>query len=47
MNTSFREHYSKDPESTTSTGRRKRKEMSQSAMKAVNHHDMPITVSFD
>ena len=47
MNTSFREHYSKDPESTTATGRRKRKEMSQSAMKAVNHHDVPITVSFD
>jgi len=47
MNTSFREHYSKNPESTTPTGRRKRKEMSQSAMKAVNHHDVPVTVSFD
>lgn len=47
MNVSFREHYSKEPEIKTATGRRKRKEMSQSAMKAVNHHDVPITVSFD
>jgi hypothetical protein len=47
MNISFREHYSKEAEVKTSTGRRKRKEMSHSAMKAVNHHDVPITVSFD
>jgi len=47
MNVSFREHYSKDTGVKTATGRRKRKEMSHSAMKAVNHHDAPITVSFD
>jgi hypothetical protein len=47
MNVSFREHYSKEAEVKTATGRRKRKEMSHSAMKAVNHHDVPITVSFD
>ena len=47
MNTSFREHYSKEPDARTPTGRRKRKEMSHSAMKAVNHHEVPITVSFD
>ena len=29
------------------TGRRTRKEMSHSAMKAVNHLDVPVTVSFD
>jgi hypothetical protein len=47
MNTSYREHYSKEPESKTPTGRRKRKEMSHSAMKVVNQHDSPVTVSFD
>jgi hypothetical protein len=47
MNVSFREHYSKDTEVKTSTGRRKRKEMSQSAMKSVNHHDVPVLVAFD
>jgi hypothetical protein len=47
MNVSFREHYSKEVETKTPTGRRKRKEMSHSAMKSVNHHDVPITVSFD
>jgi hypothetical protein len=47
MNVSFREHYSKEPETKTPTGRRKRKEMSHSAMKAVNHHDVPVTVSFE
>jgi hypothetical protein len=47
MNVSFREHYSKDTEVKTPTGRRKRKEMSQSAMKSANHHDVPVTVSFD
>ena len=47
MNTSFREHYSKEPESKTPTGRRKRKEMSHSAMKSVAHHDMPVVVSFE
>ena len=47
MNVSFREHYKDAPESTSTTGRRKRKEMSQSAMKAVNHHEVPVTVAFD
>jgi len=47
MNVSFREHYSKEPENKTPTGRRKRKEMSQSAMKSVNHHDAPVVVAFD
>jgi hypothetical protein len=47
MNTSFREHYSKEPEAKTPTGRRKRKEMSHSAMKSVAHHDLPVVVSFD
>jgi hypothetical protein len=47
MNTSFREHYSKEPESKTATGRRKRKEMSTSAMKSVSHHEVPVMVSFD
>jgi len=47
MNTSFREHYSKEPEAKTPTGRRKRKEMSQSAMKAVTHHTLPVVVSFE
>jgi hypothetical protein len=47
MNTSYREHYSKEPEAKTPTGRRKRKEMSHSAMKVANQHDTPVTVSFD
>lgn len=47
MNTSYREHYSKEPDAKTPTGRRKRKEMSHSAMKVVNQHDSPVTVSFD
>lgn len=47
MNTSFREHYSKEPESKTPTGRRKRKEMSQSATKSVAHHSLPIVVRFE
>lgn len=47
MNTSFREHYSKEPEAKTPTGRRKRKEMSQSAMKSVAHHSLPVVVSFE
>jgi hypothetical protein len=47
MNVSFREHYSKEPEAKSSTGRRKRKEMSKSAMKAVNFHEVPVVVSFD
>jgi hypothetical protein len=47
MNVSFKEHYSKEPESKTSTGRRKRKEMSKSAMKFVNHHTVPVVVAFD
>jgi hypothetical protein len=47
MNVSFREHYKKDTEQSTPTGRRKRKEMSQSAMKTVNHHTVPVMVAFD
>jgi len=47
MNVSFREHYSKEPEQKTPTGRRKRKEMSQSAMKSVNHMEVPVVVAFD
>jgi hypothetical protein len=47
MNVSFREHYKKDVELKTPTGRRKRKEMSHSAMKSVNHHDVPVMVAFD
>lgn len=47
MNVSFREHYSKEPEAKSSTGRRKRKEMSQSAMKSVAHLEVPVVVAFD
>ena len=47
MNTSFRDHYSKEPEAKTPTGRRKRKEMSQSALKAVNLHTVPVVVAFN
>lgn len=47
MNTSFREHYSKEPEAKTPTGRRKRKEMSQSATKSVSHHSLPVVVRFE
>jgi hypothetical protein len=47
MNKSFREHYSKEPEAKTATGRRKRKEMSASAVKAVNQMQSAVTVSFD
>jgi hypothetical protein len=47
MNVSFREHYKTEPESKSSTGRRKRKEMSQSALKTVNHHELPVMVAFD
>jgi hypothetical protein len=47
MNRSFREHYSKAPEAKTPTGRRKRKEMSASAVKSVNQLHGPVTVSFD
>jgi hypothetical protein len=47
MNISFKEHYKEDSMTKTPTGRRKRKEMSQSAMKTVNHHDVPVMVAFD
>ena len=47
MNSSFREHYSKEPEAKTSTGRRKRKEMSASASKSVNLLSAPVLVAFD
>ena len=45
MNTSFREH-TKDETTKTQTGRRKRKEMSTSATKTVNRHDVPVTLMF-
>lgn len=47
MNKSFREHYSKEPETKTPTGRRQRKEMSASAMKTVSRISGSVTVSFD
>ena len=47
MNTSFREHYSKEPEGKTATGRRKRKEMSHGSSKSVAHHEVPVVVAFD
>jgi hypothetical protein len=47
MNRSFREHYSKEPESKTPTGRRKRKEMSASAVKTVARLGSTVSVSFD
>jgi len=47
MKSSFKEHYSKEPDAKTSTGRRKRKEMSHSALKAVNIQPVSTTVSFD
>jgi hypothetical protein len=46
MNKSFREHYSKAPEAKTATGRRKRKEMSASAVKSVSQLCSAVTVSF-
>jgi hypothetical protein len=47
MNVSFREHYSKEPEAKSTTGRRKRKEMSQCATKSVAHMEVPVVVAFD
>jgi len=47
MKASFKEHYAKEPESKTATGRRKRKEMSQSALKTVSAQPTPILVRFD
>ena len=45
MNTSSREHVTRDA-ARTPTGRRKRKEMSSSATKTVNRHDVPVTLMF-
>lgn len=47
MNVSFREHYSKEPESKTNTGRRKRKEISQTCTRSINYVDSQVTVAFD
>jgi hypothetical protein len=46
MNTSIKEHYSKDGTKLQS-GRRQRTELSRSAMKVVNQHEMNVIVSFD
>jgi hypothetical protein len=46
MNTSIKEHYSKDGAKLES-GRRQRTELSRSAMKVVNQHEMSVIVSFD
>jgi hypothetical protein len=49
MNTSIREHYSKDKKDTevTPTGRRKRKEMSKTITRSVTRYSSPVLVSFD
>jgi hypothetical protein len=49
MNTSNREHYSKDKkdEELTPTGRRKRKEMSKTVTRSVTRYSSPVMVSFD
>ena len=46
MNASIKEHYSKDGKKLQS-GRRQRNELSRSAMKVVNQHEMNVIVSFD
>jgi len=46
MNASIKEHYSKDGKKLQS-GRRQRTELSRSAMKVVNQHEMSVIVSFD
>jgi hypothetical protein len=46
MNASIKEHYSKDGKKLQS-GRRQRTELSRSAMKVVNQHEMNVIVSFD
>ena len=46
MNASIKEHYSKDGNKLQS-GRRQRTELSRSAMKVVNQHEMNVIVSFD
>jgi hypothetical protein len=46
MNNSIKEHYSKDTTKLTS-GRRQRTELSRSAMKVVNQHEVNVIVSFD
>ena len=46
MNASIKEHYSKDGKKLLS-GRRQRTELSRSAMKVVNQHEMNVIVSFD
>ena len=46
MNSSIKEHYSKDSKKLLS-GRRQRTELSRSAMKIVNQHEVNVVVSFD
>jgi hypothetical protein len=46
MNASIKEHYSKDSKKLMS-GRRQRTELSRSAMKVVNQHEVSVVVSFD
>jgi len=46
MNMSIKEHYSKDGTKLQS-GRRQRTELSRSAMKVVNQHEVNVIVSFD
>ena len=46
MNSSIKEHYSKESKKLLS-GRRQRTELSRSAMKIVNQHEVNVVVSFD
>jgi hypothetical protein len=46
MNNSIKEHYSKESKKLLS-GRRQRTELSRSAMKVVNQHEVNVVVSFD
>ena len=46
MNNSIKEHYSKESKKLLS-GRRQRTELSRSAMKIVNQHEVNVIVSFD
>lgn len=48
MNSSFRAHYTKEESGVkSSTGRRKRKEMSKTITRHVTHYSTPVVVSFD
>jgi hypothetical protein len=46
MNSSIKEHYSKEGKKLMS-GRRQRTELSRSAMKVVNQHEVSVVVNFD